>query len=358
MNKKRKRRTTMKISIIVLAVLTGGVFGFMNQKNFGKQPRGERLKRIEASPNYRDGKFHNREATPQFTGKDKSSRSFINLIRNTNAHTKPPMEVATVKTDLHSLDSNTNVIVWFGHSSYFIQLDGKRYLIDPVFYTASPVSFIQKPFKGTDSYKPADIPDIDYLIITHDHWDHLDYKTVKELRQRIGKVICPLGVGQHFEHWKFDVNNIIEMDWDEDAQLADGISIHCLTARHFSNRALKPNITLWASYMLVSPSNTIYIAGDGGYGRHFKEIGLRFPNIDLAIMENGQYSENWKYIHLMPELMTQAAKDLNAKRVLTGHHLKFALSQHPWDEPYRNIQQMQADSIAVLNPMIGEVVEL
>ena len=148
----------MKISIIVLAVLTGGVFGFMNQKNFGKQPRGERLKRIEASPNYRDGKFHNREATPQFTGKDKSSRSFINLIRNTNAHTKPPMEIATVKTDLHSLDSNANVIVWFGHSSYFIQLDGKRYLIDPVFYTASPVSFIQNHSKAPTATNPPIFP--------------------------------------------------------------------------------------------------------------------------------------------------------------------------------------------------------
>src|SRR5699024_5550636 len=120
----------------------------------------------------------------------------------------------------------------FGHSSYLIQTGGKRILVDPVFCMASPVSFVNKPFKGTELYTPDDMPDIDYLVISHDHWDHLDYNTVKKLQNRIGTVICPLGVGEHFEYWGFDKERIIELDWNENARLAPGFVMHCLPARH------------------------------------------------------------------------------------------------------------------------------
>ena len=126
------------------------------------------------------------------------------------------------------------LMVWFGHSSYLLQLSGKRILVDPVFCIASPVSFINKPFKGTNIYTPEDMPDIDYLVITHDHWDHLDYRTVTRLRNRIRKIICPLGVGEHFEYWGFDKENMVELDWKETALLDEGFIIHALPARHFS----------------------------------------------------------------------------------------------------------------------------
>ena len=237
-----------------------------------------------------------------------------------------------------------------------MQLEGKRILVDPVFYVASPVSFINKPFKGTDVYYPEDMPDIDYLIITHDHWDHLDYKTIVELRPRIGKGICALGVGEHFEYWKFDKKKIVELDWNENESLDPGLTVHCLPARHFSGRGLTPNRTLWASFLLETPSQKIYIGGDGGYDSRFEVIGERFPNIDLAILENGQYNDDWKYIHLMPQYMSRAAKDLKAKKILTVHHSKYALSKHRWDEPLKNARNMQADSLDVLIPRIGEVV--
>ena len=143
------------------------------------------------------------------------------LFRKTE-NLRPENEVPVIKTDLHKLGRDENVLIWFGHSSYFIQVDGKRFLVDPVFCMASPVSFVNKPFKGTDVYKPEDMPDIDYMVISHDHWDHLDYRTVKSLKDRVGKVICGLGVGEHFEYWGYDKDRLVELDWYEDAVLENG----------------------------------------------------------------------------------------------------------------------------------------
>ena len=182
---------------------------------------------------------------------------------------------------------------------------------------------------------------------------------VKKLRDRIGTVICPLGVGEHFEYWGFDKKQIVELDWNEDSSLETGFKVYCLPARHFSGRGLSSNQSLWASFLLQAPSQNIYIGGDGGYDTHYAEIGERFPNIDLAILENGQYNEEWKLIHMMPEQMSQAAKDLNAKKILTVHHSKYALARHPWDEPLQNAENMRNhDSLNVLIPEIGEIVKL
>ena len=201
------------------------------------------------------------------------------------------------------------------------------------------------------------MPDIDYLVISHDHWDHLDYHTVKQLKGRIGKVVCPLGVGEHFEHWGFDKSRIIELDWKESATLSQQFIIHCLPSRHFSGRGLTPNQTLWASFLLETPDRKIFIGGDGGYGSHLKQIGEQFPDIDLAILENGQYNEDWKYIHTMPSLLEQTIKDLRVHRVLTVHHSKYALARHRWDEPLKNARNLSRNnSLTILMPVIGEVV--
>ena len=221
------------------------------------------------------------------------------------------------------------------------------------------ILIVNKPFRGTEIYSPDDMPDIDYLVISHDHWDHLDYHTVKQLKGRIGKVVCPLGVGEHFEHWGFDKSRIIELDWKESATLSQQFIIHCLPSRHFSGRGLTPNQTLWASFLLETPDRKIFIGGDGGYGSHLKQIGERFPDIDLAILENGQYNEDWKYIHTMPSLLEQTIKDLGVHRVLTVHHSKYALARHRWDEPLKNARNLSRNnSLTILMPVIGEVVNL
>lgn len=357
----KKFRTRMIIgSILGIALLLAvTIFVFINQPSFGRTPRGERLERIKQSPNYRNGEFQNLHETTLMTSDRGRFAGIWEFIFRKIDGLRPEQPINAIKTDLRQIRRDKEVLVWFGHSSYLIQTGGKRILVDPVFCMASPVSFVNKPFKGTDIYKPEDMPDIDYLIISHDHWDHLDYNTVKKLRDRIGTVICPLGVGEHFEYWGFDKGQIVELDWNEDSNLDSGFNIYCLPARHFSGRGLSSNQSLWASFLLQTPSQNIYIGGDGGYDTHYAEIGERFPNIDLAILENGQYNEEWKLIHLMPEQISQAAKELNAKKVLTIHHSKYALAAHPWDEPLKNAENMRnQDSLNVLIPEIGEIVEL
>lgn len=347
------------IILAVVAIVCFSVYLFMNQPSFGRLPQGERLERIKRSPHYRNGRFNNQHPTVMMTSDKGRFKGMLEFLFRDTEGLRPESVVPVVKTDLHKLGRDENVLVWFGHSSYFIQIDGKRILVDPVFCVASPVSFVNKPFKGTDVYKPEDMPDIDYLVITHDHWDHLDYRTVKSLKDRVGKVICGLGVGEHLEHWGYDKNRLVELDWQENAALDNGFVVHCLPTRHFSGRGLKSNQTLWASFLIETPSQKIYMAGDGGYDSHFEEIGKRFPDIDLAILENGQYNEAWKYIHLMPSTMGKAAKELKAKRILTVHHSKYALAKHRWDEPLQNEKNMQErDSLNMVIPVIGEVVAL
>lgn len=348
----------MIIGMIAAIILLAGIAGwmFVSQPSFGRTPQGERLERIKKSPHYKDGEFRNLHNTVLMTVRRGRMGAMWDFIFKKQEGLRPEKEIPVVKTDLKKLDKDENLLVWFGHSSYLVQAEGKRILVDPVFCMGAPVSFVNKPFKGTDVYKPADMPDIDYLIITHDHWDHLDYHTVMQLKDRVEKVICPLGVGEHFEYWGFDKERLIELDWFEDAALNEGFRIHCLPARHFSGRFLKSNQALWASFLIETPSQKIYMGGDGGYDTHFAEIGKKYPDIDLAILENGQYNEDWKYIHTMPVYLSRIANDLQAKKYLTVHHSKYALARHPWDEPIKNAVNLRdKDSLNVLMPTIGEV---
>lgn len=347
------------ILLSIVVVLAVAVVAFVNQRSFGRLPRGERMERIRRSPNFRDGEFRNLRPTPQMTSDKGFAGSMWAFLFAEKERREPASPLPALKSDLHGLDRGEEVLVWFGHSSYLLQLDGKRFLIDPVFTDEWPMSLFFRPFKGTGVFTPEDMPQIDYLIITHDHWDHLDYRTVMRLKERIGRVICPLGVGEHFEYWGFDPGRLIEMDWNESAPLTAGYTVHCLPARHFSGRGLRRNRSLWASYLVETPSRRVYLAGDGGYDTHFAEIGRRFAPIDLAIVENGQYNTDWRYIHLMPEKLSEAIRDLHPQRVLTVHNSKYALSRHPWDEPLKNASLAAAhDGFDLLQPMIGEIVPL
>lgn len=357
---KKRLKRTMIIILSILGILTIITVIFLNQANFGRTPTGERKERVNNSPNYRDGKFQNLSETPQLTGDKGYAAIMYDFLFGDYKRVTPIGEIPSVKTDLLNLDRTKDVLVWFGHSSYFIQVGGKRILADPVLDgVASPVSFLNKPFKGSDAYKTKDIPDIDYLFISHDHWDHLDYESVMALKDRVGKIICALGVGEHFEKWGFDKDKIVELDWNEEASLGEGFVSYCLPARHFSGRGLSPNQSLWASFLLQTPSMKIYLGGDSGYDTHFERIGKRFGGIDLAILENGQYGSGWKYIHMMPNQVVQAAKDLNAKALLPVHSSKFKLANHPWDEPLIQVTETaEKENQRILTPMIGEVVNL
>jgi L-ascorbate metabolism protein UlaG (beta-lactamase superfamily) len=326
------------------------------QCTFGKTPAGKRLEQILKSPNYRDGKFQNLSHTPDLAegvGYYKVTKDFF---FDKDKRNQPKDMIPSVKTDLHSIPLNENCLVWFGHSSYYLQIDSKRIIVDPVLSgNASPFSFTTKSFKGSDVYGVDDFPEIDYMFISHDHYDHLDYETMLKIKPKVKTIIMGIGVGEHFESWGFDANALIEKDWNETILLDDGFIVHTAPARHFSGRGFKRNQSLWMSYVLQTPSMKIYIGGDSGYDSHFKTIGQQHGSFDLAILECGQYHEYWKYIHMMPEEVAQAAVDLNAKQLLPVHWSKFSLALHAWDDPIKRVTAEAARlQVPVHTPMIGE----
>lgn len=357
------RKYLLMITIILIGVLVSVIAGgylFLHQTSFGRLPQGERLERILKSPNYRNGEFHNLDSTVVMTSQVNRWKVMWRFLFETPKRLRPENPVPANKISLKNLGNDCDLLIWFGHSSYLLQISGKRILVDPVFCMAAPVSFVNRPFNGTDIYHPDDMPGIDYLVISHDHWDHLDYKTVVKLKNRVGKVIVPLGVGEHFEYWGYDKQNIIELDWMENIVMEDGFNFHCLPARHFSGRGLTSNKTLWASFLVETPSLNVFMGGDGGYGSHFKQIGKLFQDkIDLAILENGQYNEDWRYIHTMPDQLRLVTNDLGASQIMTVHHSKYALARHPWDEPLKTEEHIaQEYSLKLIVPYIGEIVRL
>lgn len=353
-------KRTMLILCGVLLLCAATVFLYMRQATFGKAPGGERLELLKQSTNYKDSRFHNVHYTPMITKGYSMAKVTMDFIFKKIPRHRPTDTIPSVKTNLLQLAPDSNVLVWFGHSSYFIQLHGKRFLVDPVFSgNASPVPGSNKSFPGTDIYTTADMPAIDYLLITHDHYDHLDYETVLALKTKVKTIICPLGVGSHFEHWGFDTRKVIEKDWNHSIDLPDGITIHTAPTRHFSGRGFTRNNTLWLAYILQMPDLKIYIGGDSGYDTHFAEAGKRFGGFDLALLDNGQYNVAWQAIHMLPGEALKAAQDLKAKRLLPGHSCKFALAQHAWDEPLVKITELNKTfNIPLVTPLIGQQVNL
>ncbi len=356
MRKFLKRMGYVFVIIIVLVAL--GSCAILNMSDFGKLPAGERLARIEQSPNYRDGHFQNLSETPDLTPIGSKWSFFYNYFFPNVEDLTPANPLPVVQTKLDTLPDNT--WVWLGHSSYLMHIEGKKLLIDPVFHSASPFSFMVKPFDYEYTYSEKDMPQrIDLLVLTHDHWDHLDYKTMKALKDSVQQVVCPLGVGSHLEYWGFAPEKITELDWQDITRVGE-MTLTCLPARHFSGRGLTRAKTLWASYVLQVADRTIFIGGDSGYDTHFAQIGKRFPSIDLALVENGQYSENWRYIHTLPKYLPQVLQDLGAKTYFAGHNSKFKLAQHPWYEPLETIAKIEKEhpEYHIITPKIGEVVYL
>ena len=346
--------------LFTITILTVLGYGYMFLPKFGKFPSGEELATINQSLNYKNGTFSNLEPIPRFTDTENSSKGWIGYLLTKKERTSPPAPVPVVKTDLKSLDPNHDIVIWLGHSSFYIQFSGLRILVDPVFSTyASPIPYSNNAFAGTNTYSAADIPDIDYLLITHDHWDHLDYPTVTALKNKISQVICPLGVSSHFIHWGFGKERISEGDWNTEIKLTGDSSVHILPARHYSGRGLTRNKTLWAAYALINPSQKIYISGDTGYGSHFTAARQALGSFDLAILDSGQYDQSWRYVHMMPEDAVRAANDLEAKALLPSHIGKFSIAYHSWDDPFIRIQAASSNQgYRLLTPHIGELVDL
>lgn len=343
--------------LLLVGIVSVSAYFIMKQKKFGKAPSGQRLERVLKSPHYKNGRFYNLNLTPQLAEDTSMPEVMFRFLFGKTPNKTPQNAFHFEKTDLKKLNPNENFYVWMGHSSYFIQLDGKKILVDPVLSGyASPFSFTTKAFKGSDMYKSEDIPALDYLVITHDHWDHLDYETVVKLFPKTKKIITGLGTGEHLEFWGYNPKNIIELDWFESSDLGDGFKVTAEPARHFSGRGLKRDQAIWASFVFESPNQRIYIGGDSGYDTHFKKIGDKYGSFDLAILENGQYNKDWRYIHFMPGENIKAMKELNAKRMIPVHNSKFALATHSWKEPLEQMAELNTENLRILYPKIGEKV--
>ncbi|MDD2966555.1 MAG: MBL fold metallo-hydrolase [Desulfovibrionaceae bacterium] len=352
---KTRWKWILMLLVFILGALALGVWIFLKSSQFGALPEGRRLERMQQSPQYADGIFHNTLPTPLMTDGKSTITALLQSFFMKKDNTIPPSPVPTVKTALKSLDRNTDTVIWLGHSSFFIQLGGQRILIDPVLSDhAAPVSFSTRAFLGSNPYTVEDLPNIDVLLISHDHWDHLDYPTLTALRPKIGQIICGLGVGAHLQRWGFSPSSIYEGDWGERVTLGS-LSIYLTPARHFSGRSLTRNKSLWLGFVLETAQRRLFYSGDSGYSPHFAELGKQFGTFDLVLLECGQYDKAWNLIHMMPEETAKAADDLHAKRLLPAHSGKFSIAYHAWDEPYKRLTAASlGKKWQLATPMIGE----
>jgi L-ascorbate metabolism protein UlaG (beta-lactamase superfamily) len=252
-------------------------------------------------------------------------------------------------------------VIWFGHSSFLIKINGKNILVDPVFsLRASPVQYAgSKSYPGTMVYNISDFPELDAVIISHDHYDHLDYNSILALKSKTKMFCVPLGVSEHLLRWGVDENKIHEFDWWESEAIMPGFELISTPARHFSGRGFTRNKTLWSSYVLKTETTRIFIGGDSGYDGTFKKVGEQYGPFDIVMLECGQYDVQWPYIHMMPEQTVQASIDLKAQILMPVHWGKFTLALHPWREPItRAIGKANALNVKVATPKIGEPVIL
>lgn len=355
----RLRRAGIALLLLMGIAAVGGC-AYLQHPKFGTLPEGVRLQRVERSLHYVNGEFKNLVETPMRTQDSSFASNVMSMLLDRNPNLKPSTALPFTRVDLKALPMDEDVVVWLGHSSYFVQLDGKRILIDPVFSTnAGPFPRTNVAFSGTSPYTAEDMPAIDVLLVTHDHWDHLDYASATALLPMVGKVVVGLGVGQFFDLWGYPADRVHEADWNDVLDLVPGLRIHVVPARHYSGRMLTRNKTLWVAFALETPARRVFFSGDSGYGPHFREIGERFGGFDLVALDTGQYDKRWPYIHMFPEQAAQAAEDLRAEALLPGHIGRFSIAAHDWDEPFEQMAKAsRGKPYRLLTPSIGEVVRL
>ncbi len=327
---------------------------------FGAAPVGESLEKIQSSEHYQKGKFVNLTETRldmSFTSMLKTLQEFF-TARNVRPDQPLPTGFGNTASQPALTDSLVRV-TWFGHSAILLEMEGKKLLLDPMLGpAASPVSFFGKRFPYQS---PIDIEqlggtpllDIDAIIISHDHYDHLDYRSIRKLKDKTQHFFVPLGVGAHLQHWGVEASRITELDWGQSADM-DGMRFTATPARHFSGRGLTRDKTLWASWVIQGRHHKLYFSGDSGYGPHFKQIGEQYGPFDFTMIECGQYNEKWESIHMMPEQSVQAHIDLQGKVMMPIHWGAFNLAVHPWKEPVERLLKAKKENMIMATPVIGE----
>lgn len=272
----------------------------------------------------------------------------------------PKGKLPEVKPELlSSLDTGKKLkFVWFGHSTLLLNLDGQIILVDPVFSnSASPFVWMNRRYQPS-VLSLEQLPPVDVIVISHNHYDHLDKKTIQFFKDQKTEFIVPLGVGRYLRSWNIRGSQITELDWDASYSLS-GITYTAAPAHHFSGRGLFDyKKSLWASWIIRGESEKVFYSGDSSYSDHFREIGQRFGPFDLAFIENGQYDKRWPDSHMMPEQTLQAVIDLKAQKFMPVHWGMFDLAFHRWSEPVERSSRIAQDrNITMLTPRLGEVVD-
>ncbi len=327
----------------------------------GSDPGGERLARIQASPNYRDGKFHNVVETNMDMSVGDMAKVMWEFMKGGEGR-EPKDTIPTVPFDREAWEAvpDTSIATaWFGHSSVLIKVDGVTFLCDPVFgQRASTFSFMgPKRFDYRQHMTVDMLPKVDVVLLSHDHYDHLDHGTVLQLKDMVPRWVMPLGTGVHLEHWGVPAERISEHDW-WDGVGVDGVRLTLAPSRHFTGRGMTNRFsTLWGSWVIEGRLKKVYFGADSGYSPTFNEVGERFGPFDLVLLECGAYNDKWAEIHMCPEETAQAAQGLNAKVLMPIHWGKFSLAMHPWKEPVERLSAKALElGVPLLTPRIGRIV--
>lgn len=348
------------LTILGLALLLViiGFFFIQFSPEFGGKHETDDIARYESSGHYTDGKFENLIPTNMDMGFKDMMSTMAAFIKG-GKDRRPLKRLPQLAVDSASIANYTGPtrLIWFGHSSFLLQMDGKNILLDPML---GPVP-APHPMLGGKRYNldlPIAIeklPKIDAIIISHDHYDHLDYGSIQKLKSKTEKFFVPLGVGAHIESWGVPDDSITEFNWWDETQF-DHITLVFAPSRHFSGRGLGDRFsTLWGSWIIKGSKDNIYFSGDSGYGPHFKAIGKKYGPFDFAMMECGQYNEKWANIHMMPEETAQAGLDIEAKVMMPIHWGAFTLSLHSWTDPVERVQKKASElGLPLRIPEIGE----
>ena len=284
-------------------------------------------------PYYKDKKFNN--SWPTRLSPIKLNLLFKFLFSKGSRYPQKPLPNIEFSNNPYKAIDKKPLFTWFGHSSILLRLNEQNILIDPVFSNrASMFPFMgPKAFAMQHAFELEALPRIDILLLSHDHYDHLDYEVIKKIAPKATQIITTYGVGQHLLSWGIKADKITELLWWQDYTIK-GIKFTSLPMQHFSGRGLRDRYaTLWGGFAIKTNGYNLFFNADSGYNDTFKEIGQKLGPFDLAFMECGQYNEAWHDIHMMPEETAQAAVDIQAKLAIPIHWGKFALSLHPWQEP-------------------------